>query len=298
MDDFEVKRIALGEDPATDSSVLLLIEDALGGKRFLPELKKRINYASGTTLVFGGYLGEQLVCMTVFMKMSFSINATCCVGYQSGFNATGTEFRGMGFWPKLMRHCEEVLQGLGAEFVYVFPNSTSLPLYLRKLNYESFDMHRMRITPGILFARLNCNLVTCDCSSHHESKAALRPRLEESIEWKTSEYGAEKIKQYRFGNSIAWGRKKTTIKMGLKVRFFEIGGFEVSCVRELKGLLRTICRGERVIFCSVSLNEGSEYYPFFNSISLEEEPLVIKMFGDLETSNLSLNFFSGLRDTF
>ena len=63
MDDFEVKRIELGEDPAVDSAVLLLIEDALGGKRFLPEFKKRINYASGTTIVFGGYIGDQLVCI-------------------------------------------------------------------------------------------------------------------------------------------------------------------------------------------------------------------------------------------
>ena len=141
MDDFEVKRIELGEDPATDSSVLLLIEDALGGKRFLPEFKKRINYGSGTTIIFGGYSGDQLVCMTVFMKMSFSINSTSCIGYQSGFNATGSKYRGMGLWPKLMRYSEELLRELGAEFIYVFPNSTSLPLYLNKLDYESFDMH-------------------------------------------------------------------------------------------------------------------------------------------------------------
>ena len=298
MDDFEVKRIELGEDPAVDSAVLLLIEDALGGKRFLPEFKKRINYASGTTIVFGGYIGDQLVCMSVFMEMSFSINSTVCFGYQSGFNATGSDHRGQGLWPKLMRYSEKYLQESGAEFIYVFPNSTSLPLYLKKLDFESFDMHRMRITPGILLAKLKCNLVTCDCSSHHDSKAALRPMLQESIVWKTNEYGAEKIKQYRSGKSVAWGRKKTTVKMGLNVKFFEIGGFEVSCVRELKGLLTTICRGERVMFCSVSLNEGSEYFPLFNSISLEEEPLVIKMLGDHKTSNLSLNFFSGLRDTF
>ncbi|MFK8078153.1 MAG: GNAT family N-acetyltransferase [Granulosicoccus sp.] len=298
MDEFKVKKIELGEDPATDSAVLLLIEDALGRKRFLPDFEKRINYASGTTIVLGGYIGDRLVCMSVFMRLSFSVNSTGCFGYQCGFNATSSDCRGLGLWPKLMKYSEKYLMELGAEFIYVFPNSTSLPLYLKKLDFESFDMHRMRITPGILLAKLKCNLVTCRCSSHHDSKAALRPALQESFVWKTHEYGAEKIKQYRFGKSVAWGRKKTTVKSGLKVKFFEIGGFEASCVNELKGLLTTICRGERVIFCSVSLNEGSEYFPLFNSISLEEEPLVIKMLGDLKTSNLSLNFFSGLRDTF
>lgn len=298
MDVIEFKRIELSSDSATDSAVLLLIEDALGGKRSLLDFQKRVNYASGDTLIIGGYIADELVCMNVFMRMSFVINTDSYFGYQSGFSAASSKHRGKGLWPKLMNFSEQYLSDNGAAFIYGFPNTTSYPVFIKKLSYESFDMHRMRITPAILLAPLKCDLASCSCASAHTQKVALKPDLRENIVWKTNEYGPEKIKSYRFGNSIAWGRKKTTVKLGLKVKFFEIGGFEVSCLEEFKGLLKTICRGERVLFCSVSLNEGNEYYPILNSISLEEEPLIIKMLGNLKTSDLSLNFFSGLRDTF
>lgn len=298
MDDIEFKTIELGLNPAADSAVLSLIEDALGGKRNLDGFKKRINHVSGNTIVVGGFIANELVCMSAFMRMSFSINSEVCFGYQSGFNAASSQYRGRGFWPQLMRFSEQYLSARGASFIYVFPNPTSYPIYENKLNYESFDMHRMRITPSILLARFQCDLAGCHCKGPHCQKAAVKPMLQESLDWKTHEYGAEKIKHYKFRDSEAWGRKKTTVKAGMSVKFFEMGGLDLSCVRELKGLLKTICSQERVLFCSVSLNEGNEYYPLFNSISLEEEPLAIKMLGDLKTSDLSLNFFSGLRDTF
>lgn len=296
MTDVNFKEIVLNENSVTDASVISLIADALGGDRSLDNFLKQIDYLSGNTVILGGYIGDELVCMNVFMQMGFKNKEKIIRGYQSGFSATSSKHRGKGLWPKLMKFSERYLSENNASFIYGFPNSVSYPVFIKKLGYESFDMHRVRIWPTALWSKGQFNAPSFGEDIYGNN--AIKPVLKENLAWKKREYGADEFTEYSYKDSFAWGRLKASRKFGMNIKYFEIGGLELSSFKDLQGLLNTILRGESVLFCTISLNEGHQYFSLFKSVGLEDEPLIIKMLGDLKTDKSELNFFSGMRDTF
>lgn len=296
MENIKFKSVVLYKDETTDKSVLNLIADALGGERFIEDFQKRVDYPSGNTLILGGYIGDELVCMNVFMRMNFRHKNKIIHGYQSGFSATSNQYRGRGLWPQLMKFSEAYLSENKASFIYGFPNPVSHPVFMKKLGYESFDMHRVKILPTVLWSSGQFNMARFE--QFDRQGGVIEPVLEENIAWKQGEYGSIEFRSYRHKSSFAWGRLKFSKKLGFKLGYFEIGGVKLSSGQELQGLLYTILRGERVLFCTICVNERNEYLSLFKSHGLEEEPLIIKMLDDLKTEDLALNFFSGLRDTF
>lgn len=296
MTNIEFSPVILNKDPTSDRNVIALIEDALGRERSLDEFKNRIDHSSGNTIILGGYIGDEIVCMNVFMRMRFKYKDREIHGYQSGFSAASSKYRGKGLWPKLMSFSEGYLSQNNASFIYGFPNKVSHPVFMKKLGYESFNMHRVRISPTTLWSKRPFN--TLSYGQSHTQRQSIMPILEDNISWKTREYGPDAFSTYHYKSSLAWGRRKATKKLGFKLSYFEIGGFDLHSPQELQGLVNTIFRGESVLFCTVSLNEGHEYFSLFQSAGLEDEPLIIKMLGNLTTDDMALNFFSGMRDTF
>lgn len=296
--DIEFTEVLLDKTVTTDRNVLSLIEEALGGERLLEDFKRKIDYLSGSTLILGGYIDDELVCMNVFMQMTFNINDATVYGYQSGFSAASSKFRGKGLWPKLMFFCEEYLRKRNASFIFGFPNAVSHPVFIRKLGYESFSMQKIRITPAIFLTKPSVSKALLDAPTNSHRLDVLTPRLKDNIDWKKREYGEHGCLTFSHNNSLVWGRLNTARKFGVDIKYFEIGGLELFTVGDLQTLVRKILVGVRVAFCTLSINEGNEYGSLFEGTMIEETPLIIKMLGDLRTDDITLNFFSGMRDTF
>lgn len=296
--EIEFKEVLLNDNIATDQCVIRLIEEALGGQRTLVEFTKKIDYSSGNTLILGGYIGDELVCMNVFMRMVFTLNNIQIFGYQSGFSAASSKYRGKGLWPKLMNFSEEYLIQKNAKFIYGFPNAVSYPVFMKKLGFERFDMRKIKISPLALFSsgKIASSATAPDPAA--QKLNTLAPLLDDNIRWKDREYGKQAFRTYKHANSQAWGRLRHSAKFGIKFKYFELGGIELHTTEDLPKLLRKVFKAESVVFCTLSLNEGNEYASLFDRFLTEETPLIIKTLGDFQTEGLTLNFFSGMRDTF
>jgi len=252
------------------------------------------DYISGNSIVLGAFVGERLACMNVFIRTSFDYQGKKIIGFQAGFSAASKKFCGRGNWPALARFAIGYLHEFHqATFIYGFPNKVSLPVTVKRLQFTQYPMHRVRISPAAMWSTGQFNL-----DMFKQQPNALRPVLDENLAWKRREYGSDAFREYEFKNSRVWGRRCTTKKRGVNIPYFLIGGLELSDAAEIQGLIRRIFLKERVAFCTVSLNEGHEYFPLFNSTNIEVEPLVIKTCSELEVNDIPLNFFSGMRDTF
>jgi|GEM_PF-2349493 len=292
--ELEFKEIVLKQNDAVDQSVLLLIEEALGGKRDLKEFLERIDYAAGNSIVLGAYVGDHLACMSVYIRTAFDHQGDQVIGFQTGFSVASKTFRGKGSWPALMRFAFKYLhEHHQSSFTYGFPNKVSFPVTVKRLQFTPYPMHRVRISPAAMWSKAQFNF-----DVYKSRPNALRPVMDANLAWKRREYGADAFREYSFKNARVWGRRRTTEKRGIHIPYFDMGGIELGDARELQGLLRRIFLKERVAFCTLSLNEGHEYFPLFNSTNLEEEPLVIKTYSDLAVNDIPLNFYSGMRDTF
>ena len=135
MTEIEFRDIDLDAEPETAKAFVALVESELGGVRQLSTIKRTIDYDAGGAKIIGGFIGETLVSVNVFMKMEFLLGNKPIIGYQSGFSATSNMHRGMGIWPRLLLFSEIYLAKLGASFIFGFPNATSHPLFVKKFGY-------------------------------------------------------------------------------------------------------------------------------------------------------------------
>jgi hypothetical protein len=144
------KQVALEGAQGLSGRVFELVSKELGGEQSIEEIERVIDYKHGA-VVLGGFVGDEMVCMNAFMPMLFSDGTNQILGYQSGFSATSSEHRGKGYWPKLLIASEGILAGMGASFIFGYPNEVSHPLFVKKLDYTTLPTARSRIAtvPGL-----------------------------------------------------------------------------------------------------------------------------------------------------
>lgn len=297
MDGLVFRELVLNQSSAIDESIMLLIKDALGNDRSFSSFCDNIDYDSGNTRVLGGLIGDQVVCMNAFIRMKFTCEGKQVIGYQSGFSATSADHRGKGLWSKLMKFGEEFLNAQGGNFIFGYPNPVSHPLFVNKLGYRSMKLHDIVIAGTPFWAKLYIRH-TKNENLKSSCVGTLKPDLRDNVDWKIREAGIKAVEAYNFGRSSAWGKIRTTTKLGFRINFVEIGGFELDSPADLEGLLNTALREARVLFCYISLNEENEYFPLFYARRKNYSPVIIKSLGNFEALGMKLNFFGGMRDTY
>jgi hypothetical protein len=297
MSNLIFKKVVLNQSSATDESVMQLVRGELNSSRSFSSFKNNIGYASGNTHILGGFIDDELVCINVFMPMKFMCEKKHLTGYQSGFSATSGNQRGKGHWTRLMKFSENFLAEQGASFIFGYPNPVSYPLFLKKLAYQSMNMHNVILARVPFWPKRYLNLLgtSSDLSRH---TCILKPDLADNFAWKQGESGESSVETYKFGKSFAWGKIRTTKKLGFRISFLEIGGMELSSHADLEELLKTVFTKAGVLFCYISLNEENEYFPLFKRSREKLSPVIIKSLSNFEVNKIKLNFFGGMRDTF
>lgn len=283
-----------GSDPLKNR-VAELVGNELGGTRSAETILQTIDFDSGTTKVFGGFVGGELVTMNAFMRTRFasSDGATKeeAIGYQSGFSATDANHRGKGYWPKLMAYAETELAGSGATFIFGFPNPVSHPLFVKKLGYSQLEFFNFRIAciPFLFGRALAANGVT--------SRAALDPSFSDVLAWKkrSDEDGA--IISSETVDGRLWGKIRRRHKLGFPVKFLEVGTFDLKPGGNLASLLRNAAAAANAHFLYISMNPENDFFGALRHGNYGQ-PIIVKSLNDSFRSERPINFFGGMRDTF
>jgi hypothetical protein len=291
------KEVVLDKSLAIDKSVMVLLKSELDINSSFSCFQRNIDYASGHTFILGGFIADELVCINAFMRMKFMYEKTHVTGYQSGFSATSSNHRGKGLWPMLMKFSEDFLTAQGASFIFGYPNPVSYPLFVKKLAYHSMDLHGLLLTRLPFLPQWDLNVHSANIVTNNHT-GILRPDLADNIAWKQRESGVNCVHTYKFRQSLVWGKVRTTKKLGFRIRFFEIGGMELSSNVDLKELLKAAFTKADVLFCYIFLNQENEYFSLFKGTREKRSPVIIKVLGKFSIENMNLNFFGGMRDTY
>lgn len=288
MPAIELREVDIYGTPALRDRVAALVSSELGGNRTGESILQTINFQSGGTKVFGGFIGENLVSMNAFMKTTFHGVGGDVVGYQSGFSATDSAHRGNGYWPMLLSFAENYLAQTGAAFIYGFPNPISHPLFVKKLRYVTLDLYNLRIAcfPGVYDRAFK---------SADTTTQSLEPDFDELVQWKSHAQRGHFINVEDNGSRL-WGKMRSIKKFAFPVHYLEIGSLQIESRGNLKSLLKRAARLAGVRLLYISMNPGSSYFPLLN-FKQYGQPIIVKSLGRFETSQ-SLTFFGGMRDTF
>lgn len=293
MPELEFKEVSL-QDAASTASVTSLIEEALGGSRSAATFMKNINYERGTARVVGGFEDDALVCMNVFMGQSFTCGGTRLLSFQSGFSATRNSHRGKGLWPRLMTFAEELLRKQGASFIFGFPNPVSHPVFVKKLGYQSTDLHSFAVLRLPTWKSKYFNNQT---DGRSNGAMIARPDLQETISWKESQVDSHVLTS-RLDGSLIWGKVRRWSKFGLPLSYIHVGGFELDNPADLPHLLQSIMNKAHVHVAHLSINSANEYFPLLKAKSRSAEPLIVKPLEGFSTDGVRMNFFGGMKDTY
>ena len=276
---------------------MTIIKDSLESDGSFSSFCSNIDYASGNTRILGGFISDQLVCINAFMRMKFTCKQAQVIGYQSGFSATSANNRGKGLWPRLMNFGEELIAAQGGNFIFGYPNPVSHPLFVKKLQYRSMKLRDFVIARTPFWALRHIKAIEAP-SPAGSFMDILKPDLRDNVDWKRREAGPNGVEVYSFRQSSAWGKIRTTTKLGIQIKFLEIGGLDLQSIADLEGLLSIAFKQAQVFVCYISLNEENEYYPLFKMRRKKYSPVIIRPLDGFETRDMKLNFFGGMRDTY
>jgi hypothetical protein len=290
MSEISFRQIELAGPGNFSQRVIELVSEELGGHDTIEELERFIDYGHGT-IILGGFVSGEMVCMNAFMPMRFSDEKRELTGYQSGFSATSLAHRGKGYWPKLLIASEGILAAMGGSFVFGFPNEISHPLFVKKLGYTTVPMSRTRIAliPGVYGKAFQSTVVT-------RVEGTLRPDVPQHIAWKKRS-SDDQIVILEDQADIIWGKIRTARKSGLQVKFLEIGSVEVSSGSNLKELIKKACYRAQVRFCYMTFNHDNEVGPLLHSKGAGQ-PAIVKGMGNFDASTARFNLFGGLVDNY
>ena len=291
MPQIEFAEVDIYGSPKLKARVAELVGSEFGGTQSADSILRMIDFASGTTKVMGGFVGDELVSMNAFMRMPFRRDDEVFTGFQSGFSATDTNHRGKGYWPRLMTFAEAELARSGASFIFGFPNPVSHPLFVKKLRYTSLELYNRRIVCAPLVFG---NAFTAAASKEEH---ALRPDVDDNIGWKTRSDEAHAVVVVTSDAGTLWGKVRERRKYGVPLKYLEIGSFELRPGGQLRDLFRLAARRAKVRLIYVSMNPENLYFPLIR-FHQYGQPIIIKPLADFDPGAGPLNIFGGLRDTF
>ncbi len=293
MNNIEFKEIQLNNESTMEKTIMVLIQEALHSSRTFQSFLRNIDYDFGGTHIIGAFVEDELSCINVFIRMNFQFQDSIIIGYQSSFSATAAKYRGQGIWTKLMLYSEKFLESLGGNFIFGFPNQISHPLFVTKLHYRSMNMHNIRIVRFPFWTQIYVRRK--EIINDHKF---VKVNLFENIKWKERELSINTVYTYKYLNSVVWGKYRISNKFGINVKYFDIGGMNISSRMELEGLLRNVFEKTGVNFLHISLNESNDYFNMFKNTGKIFSPVIVKFLTGYPCENIFPSFFGGARDTY
>lgn len=295
MTHVEYSKIDIDGSQVMKTKFIELVNHELGGSRPPDEILQMIDYDSGSTDVFGGFVGGELVSTNAFIRTRFaradgSVTDEL-VGYQSGFSATASAHRGKGHWPGLMKFAERALAREGATFLFGFSNPTSRLIKVGKLGYGECHLYNFKL------ARVPMLFDRALASRQPVPRRGWQPRLDDLAEWKTRSDEDASLISIETEDGRLLGKVRHRRRFGLAVRFLEVGIFNLAAGGCLKNLLRSAAVAANIRLLYISINPDNDFFGCIRSGS-KGQPITLKALDTSFREIDRINFFGGMRDTF
>jgi len=270
--------------------------DALSAKR---DLLKNTQTRNGKSIYLGAFDGEELVGFTAFIAHEMLYNNQTIYAFQMCWGCTHPGHQGKGVFSELINYSKHKLMHANAAFLFGFPNHISYPVFVNKLGFREERMIKiniplvnwgLRFYKGFLKLKNERFVLPSD--------EVVFPIQSELIDLKVAENHHE-IRWYGSFNNIIWGKIRIRETLGLKLKFFKVGGMVVNKPHLLNYTIEEIISKENPHFLQIVSNRSNNYLDLFNGLTKAKkvEPLIVFDL-NLNTSHISLNFFNGIKDVF
>jgi hypothetical protein len=291
--DYIIKEVSL-DDTSILNQVNNLIYDVFGIQH------KEQNLILNTTtlsqyksLYLAAFIEDEIIGFNAFIAHSLLYNNETIYAYQSCWTATSEKHRGKKIFQNLIEEAKIILKKRNAAFLFGFPNSSSYPIFIKKLKFREIKSLKLNLLKvGVLdyFYDKNNEL-------DPNTNGVIYQIDEELINLKVNQYGGKIIKESN-DDGLVWGYiEEKKIKM-LKINTFSIGGVSVKAYRNIFNLLEIIKTKYNVRVFNIVVPENNTIVKNIRGFSSANTNNLIVFDLNIETENCCFNFLSGIKDVF
>lgn len=298
MISYEIREINLDDD-IISNEISLLLGDAYdcASIPIKSVIRNTKTNSAKPSLYLAAILENKVIGFNAFISHELYLNKTVITCYQSCWTATSSEHRGKKVFQNLILTAHDILKERGAAFVFGFPNDNSYPLFTKKLKYREIPSLKWQM-PNILGIRWSWYNPHPKSLEYLKQDAVLQndPQL---VDLKFKELGDNLVKA-EFEGSLVWGVRRLTVRKGISVPYFDIGGFDLVHSSHLPRLINLLRHSTNfVAYFQLVTVANNSFNGLLRRVETSTSNCLIVYDLNLETSKgIDLNFFAGLRDVF
>lgn len=283
----------LGVDAQVDAKLLDTVQEALGKNRTLEWIQRRTDSDYRDTHFAAYEINGEVACVNFFTPFSFRRGAETVNGCQSGFSATKNVYKGRGLWVGLMREAEKHLAENSLNFIFGFPNSVSLPIFLNKLGYQVKNLQ-----PNLFLRNTILQKFLIDESFAWEGRGhQVVGDINDFLPWHKRQSDV-KIKEYTHDSSLIWGKRKVFRICKMHIQVIEIGGVEGCDFTNIYEFIQKILIEEdlsiAILYASANLSKSR----LDSYLKRKSVPVIFKRLNEGWETIDDVIFTGGMRDTF
>lgn len=289
-----------------------IIEVDIDDKRVLTQVNKLLNAVFGNitehklklntttnnsqkSLYLAAVENDIIIGFNAFISHAFSINGILVNGYQSCWTATDINHRGKKIFQNIINVAKKMLVDRNAAFIFGFPNENSRSIFLNNLGFREYSSLKLNMINFHCIRKVFLN--TMPISFVHLNKNSIIPCNQELYDLKKSEYGKQLMK-IESNNNYIWGLVRVRVFKGIKVSYFDLGGFEISNIEDLSAILIKLSKLTKVLYIQLIVPESNTYNKLFKLLKPACTNNLIVYDLSIDTSSFNFNFFGGVKDVY
>lgn len=295
--DYSIISVDIG-DKSLLPRVNSLLSDTFGYNVASDKLEKSTKTNSPKeSLYLAAIHGDEIIGFNAFISHDLIFNGSKINAYQSCWTATSNAHRGKKIFQNLINTAKETLRSRDAAFIFGFPNANSQPLFTKKLGFREIQSLKWQV-PNISFVRdLYIKIPGGDVSVFEKNSILQNDR--QLIEIKTREYQDDLIVA-ELNKSLIWGVGRSTKKLGVNLRYFEIGGIYLADPADVKSLFQSLCiKVKKTHYFQLTASAAGPYLEIFNNLKPAQTNDLIVFDLCFDTAHdVRFNLFGGVKDVF
>jgi predicted N-acetyltransferase YhbS len=293
--DYSIEEVNINEQP-TLQGVNRLLAETFGVDLNETKLQRSTRTNS---LVESLYLAatkdDEIIGFNAFISHDLDLDGTAINCYQICWVATSNAHRGKKIFHNLINTAKEILALRGAAFMFGFPNENSQAIFTNKLGFREIGSLKWQV-PNVSGLR---GLHLRKPKKLNAPSGCIKQNDNQLIELKTKEYGKELI-VVEYKQSLIWGVIRARKKIGIELRYFEIGGVQIDDPEDIKPLFdRLWGKVKSAHYFQLTTTSDNSYNQFFTRLkNAQTNDLIVFDLNLLTSKNHRFNFFGGVKDVF
>ncbi len=295
--DYSIIQVDLNDEVML-RKVNLLLGETFGGEMPEDKLEKcTATNSSNESLFLAATRDGEVIGFNAFISHDFFLNGSPINCYQSCWTATNNAHRGKKIFQNLINAAKEDLLSRGAAFLFGFPNANSQPIFTQKLGFKEISSLKWQVPNMPIIRNMYINL--SDSENLAWEKDSIIQNDRQLIELKTKQYGNDLLVVEQ-DESLMWGVPRNTRRLGMSLRYFEIGGFYIRDSKDIKVLFEKLWKSAikfHYFQLSTTVNNSSNRF-LRNLRDAQTNDLIVCDLNIATGPDIRFNFFGGVKDVF